>query len=330
MGHPPFAGSGVRGHVRWAPGLGAGRVTCRIDPLPRPCAVGHTHPVDANKLDHPVKHLTLRNGVTVPTLGLGTWRMGESSAARKDEVRALQLGLDLGLMLIDTAEMYGEGGAEEVTGEAMAGRRDAIYLVSKVYPHNASAQGTIAACERSLKRLKTDRLDLYLLHWRGGTPLAETVGAFERLVKDGKIRAWGVSNFDINDMAELRGVAGGQNCLSNQVLYHLGSRGIEWRLLPDAQKSNTMVMAYSPLGQASILKQPALAAVAVKHGVGPAAVAIAWVLRQPGVIAIPKATKPDHVRANAAAATLTLDASDLAALDAAFPPPKRGTPLEVL
>jgi diketogulonate reductase-like aldo/keto reductase len=277
-----------------------------------------------------VKHLTLKNGVSVPTYGLGTWRMGENRAVRGDEVRALKLGLDLGVTLLDTAEMYGEGVAEEITGEAIAGRRDGIYLVSKVYPHNASAAGTIAACERSLKRLATDRLDLYLLHWRGSVPLAETVGAFERLVRDGKIRAWGVSNFDVDDMAELAGVPQGKNCISNQVLYHLGSRGIEWRLLADAQTSNTMIMAYSPLGQGSILKKPALAAVAGKYNVAPAAVAIAWVLRQPGVIAIPKATNPDHVRANLAGADLMLDANDLAALDAAFPAPKRGTPLESL
>jgi diketogulonate reductase-like aldo/keto reductase len=277
-----------------------------------------------------VKHLKLKNGGTMPTFGLGTWRMGESGASRTDEVNALKLGLDRGVTLIDTAEMYGEGMAEEIVGEATAGRRDELTIVSKVFPHNSSAKGTIAACERSLKRLGTDRLDLYLLHWRGSVPLAETVAAFERLVKDGKIRAWGVSNFDVDDMAELGGEAHGKNCVSNQVLYHLGSRGIEWRLLPDAHKSNTMIMAYSPLGQGSILKKPALAKIAAKHAVAPAAIAIAWVLRQSGVVAIPKATNPDHVRANMAGADLVLDADDLAALDAAFPGPKRGSPLEVL
>ena len=277
-----------------------------------------------------VKHLKLKNGVTVPTFGLGTWRMGESAAARNDEVRALKLGLDLGVTLIDTAEMYGEGAAEEITRDAIAGRRDSVYVVSKVYPHNASAGGTIAACERSLKRIATDRLDLYLLHWRGRVRLAETVGAFERLVKDGKIRAWGVSNFDADDMTELAAMKHGENCVSNQVLYHLGSRGIEWGVLPNAHQSNTMIMAYSPLGQGSILKNAALAKIAARHNATPAAVAIAWVLRQPNMIAIPKATNPDHVRANMAAIALQLDAADLAALDAAFPPPKRGAPLEIL
>ena len=277
-----------------------------------------------------VKHLKLKNGVTVPTFGLGTWRMGESHAARADEVCALKLGLDLGVTLIDTAEMYGEGAAEEITRDAIAGQRDSVYIVSKVYPHNGSVAGTIAACERSLKRLATDRLDLYLLHWRGRVPLAETVGAFERLVRDGKIRAWGVSNFDADDMTELAAMKHGENCVSNQVLYHLGSRGIEWGVLPSAHQSNTMIMAYSPLGQGSILKNAALAKVAAKHNATPAAVAIAWVLRQPNVIAIPKATNPDHVRANMAAIALQLDAADLAALDAAFPPPKRGAPLEIL
>jgi diketogulonate reductase-like aldo/keto reductase len=277
-----------------------------------------------------VKHLTLSTGVTIPRLGLGTWRMGESRNVRPDEVAALKLGMDLGIRLIDTAEMYGDGGAEEIVGEAIAGRRDELYLVSKVYPHNATAKGTLAACERSLKRLRIDCLDLYLLHWPGSTPIAETVGAFERLVKDGKIRGWGVSNFDVDEMAELHGVASGRNCVSNQVLYHLASRGIEWQLLPDAQKSNTMIMAYSPLGQGSILKSKLLAEIATRLAVTPSAVALAWVLRQPGVIAIPKATNPDHVRANMAAQDLDLTPSDLAALDAAFPPPTRASSLEVL
>jgi diketogulonate reductase-like aldo/keto reductase len=277
-----------------------------------------------------MKHLTLSNGVTIPRLGLGTWRMGESARVRKDEVAALKLGLELGIRLIDTAEMYGDGVAEEIVGEAIAGRRDELYLVSKVYPHNASAVGTIAACERSLKRLRINCLDLYLLHWPGSTPIAETVGAFERLVRDGKIRSWGVSNFDVDDMAELHGVALGQNCIANQVLYHLASRGIEWQMLPDAQKSKTMIMAYSPLGQGSILKHKVLAEIAAKHTVTPAAIALAWVLRQPGVIAIPKATNPNHVRANMAAHDLDLTPSDLAALDVAFPPPTRAAPLGVL
>jgi diketogulonate reductase-like aldo/keto reductase len=277
-----------------------------------------------------MRHVILSTGIAIPRLGLGTWRMGENPAIRVEEVRALKLGLDLGLSLIDTAEMYGDGTAEEIVGDAMRGRRDEIYLVSKVYPHNATAKGTIAACERSLKRLGTDRLDLYLLHWPGSTPLDETVGAFERLVRDGKIRAWGVSNFDVDDMADLRGATNGQNCLSNQVLYHLGSRGIEWALRPALEAANTMMMAYSPLGQGTILKSQALPDLAHKHAVTSAAIALAWVLRQPHVIAIPKATNPAHVRANAAAQDLTLDANDLAILDAAFPPPTRATPLAVL
>jgi len=229
--------------------------------------------------------------------------------------------------LIDTAEMYGEGVAEEIVAEAMGGLRDEIYLVSKVYPHNASRKGAIAACERSLKRLKTDRLDLYLLHWRGSHPLAETVEAFEALKKAGKIRSWGVSNLDADDMDELAGVPNGGNCVANQVLYHLDSRGIEWRLLPKCQQAKIMVMAYSPLGQGPLLRKPALGKIAEKHGCDPGAVALAWVLRQPGVITIPKAVKPDHVRANLKALDIRLDAEDLAALDAAFPPPKRATPL---
>ena len=204
-----------------------------------------------------------------------------------------------------------------------------IYIVSKVYPHNASRNGAIAACERSLKRLKTDRIDLYLLHWRGSHPLAETVEAFETLQKDGKIKSWGVSNLDADDMRELEGVPGGKNCASDQVLYHLGSRGIEWELLPYCQKAKIMVMAYSPLGQGPILRKPALKVVADKHGCDAAAVALAWVLRQPGVIAIPKASNPAHVRANMKALDVVLDAADLKALDAAFPPPQRGSPLDM-
>ena len=277
-----------------------------------------------------MRFVTLASGEKIPALGLGTWHMGERRSDRVTEAKALQAGLDLGLNLIDTAEMYGEGGAEEVVAEAMAGRRDTIFLVSKVYPHNASRSGAIAACERSLKRLKTDRLDLYLLHWRGSHPLAETVAAFEKLKADGKLRHWGVSNLDTDDMAELRGVTNGGNCISNQVLYHLGSRGIEWDLLADCAKHKVMVMAYSPLGQGAILRNTALASVAKKHNVTPAAVALAWTMRHQHVVAIPKASNLEHVKANAAAADLKLDADDLKALDAAFPPPKRATPLGML
>jgi diketogulonate reductase-like aldo/keto reductase len=274
-----------------------------------------------------MRSVTLKTDEKVPVLGLGTWRMGERKAERAAEVKAVRLGLDLGLRLIDTAEMYGEGGAEEIVAEAMGDMRDEVYLVSKVYPHNASRKGAIAACERSLKRLETDRLDLYLLHWRGSHPLAETVEAFEALKKAGKIRSWGVSNLDADDMDELAGVPNGGNCAANQVLYHLGSRGIEWQLLDTCQKANIMVMAYSPLGQGPLLRKPALGKIAEKHGCDPGAVALAWVLRQPGVITIPKAVKPEHVRANIKALDVKLDAEDLAALDAGFPPPRRAGPL---
>jgi diketogulonate reductase-like aldo/keto reductase len=276
-----------------------------------------------------MRTVTLKSGDRVPVLGLGTWRMGEHRSERAAEVAAIRLGLDLGITLIDTAEMYGNGGAEEVIAEAIAGKRDGLIIVSKVYPHNASRAGVIAACERSLKRLRTDRLDLYLLHWRGSVPLAETVAAFEALRKDGKIRNWGVSNFDTGDMDELAALGKGGNCASNQVLYHLGSRGIEWQLLETCKKAKVMVMAYSPLGQGPLLRKPALKTIAGKHGVDPSAIALAWVLRQPGVIAIPKAVKPDHMRANLKALEVKLDADDLKALDVAFPPPKRPAPLDM-
>ncbi len=277
-----------------------------------------------------MKTTTLKSGATVGTLGLGTWHMGERAAAKAAEVRALKAGIDLGMTLIDTAEMYGEGGAEEVVGEAIAGRRDEIFLVSKVYPHNASKAGAIAACERSLKRLKTGKIDLYLLHWRGSYPLAETVGAFETLKAQGKIGSWGVSNFDADDMTELAGVPQGGNCVTNQVLYHLGERGIEYQLLPECRRANVMLMAYSPLGQADILGDATLTAVAKKHAVTPAAIALAALLREPGVVAIPKATKLEHVAANAKAVDVVLDADDVKALDKAFPPPRRKQPLAML
>jgi diketogulonate reductase-like aldo/keto reductase len=276
-----------------------------------------------------MRTVTLKEGVKVPVFGLGTWRMGERRSQRPAEVAALKLGLELGIRLIDTAEMYGEGVAEEIVGEAMGGLRDSIYLVSKVYPHNASRKGTLAACERSLKRLKTDRLDLYLLHWRGSHPLAETVAGFEALRQAGKIVSWGVSNFDVDDLDALAGVPDGSSCASNQVLYHLGSRGIEWRLLAKCQAGRLMVMAYSPLGQGALLRKPALGKIAAKHACDPAAVALAWVLRQKGVITIPKATQPEHVRANMKALEVKLDQDDLALLDSVFPPPRRAHPLDM-
>ena len=273
---------------------------------------------------------TLNTGETVPRLGLGTWHMGERSGNRASEAKAVRAALDLGITLIDTAEMYGEGGAEEVLAEATAGRRDGLFIVSKVYPHNASRSGTIAACERSLKRLRTDRIDLYLLHWRGSHPLADTVAGFEKLAADGKIRHWGVSNFDTDDMNELASVPNGRNCASNQVLYHLGSRGIDFDLMSRCARDKVMVMAYSPLGQGAILRNAALAEVAKRRSVTAAAVAIAWTMRHSHVVSIPKAADLRHVEENAAAADLVLDASDLAILDKAFPPPRRKTSLGML
>ena len=262
----------------------------------------------------------------IPRLGQGTWHMGEGGD-RAAEVAALRLGIELGMTLLDTAEMYGDGGAEEVVADAMDGQRDKVFLVSKVYPHNATRGGVPAACERSLRRLRTDRLDLNLLHWRGGTPLAETIEAFERLQAEGKIRAWGVSNFDVDDLQELPPGA----CATNQVLYNLGSRGIEFDLLPWCREHGMPVMAYSPVGQGgALLRHPALRQVAVRHEATPAQVALAWTLSHPGVVSIPKASDPAHVRLNAAAAAVVLTPEDHATLDAAFPPPRRKRALEML
>ncbi|MFM9941286.1 MAG: aldo/keto reductase [Hyphomicrobiaceae bacterium] len=279
-----------------------------------------------------MRTVTLATGEKIPQLGIGTWHMGERGGSRAAEAKAVRAAIDLGITLIDTAEMYGEGGAEEVIAEATqeAGLRQKLFIVSKVYPHNASRTGAVAACERSLKRLKTDRIDLYLLHWRGSHPLSETVAAFEKLKADGKIRHWGVSNFDVDDMDELAGVKAGANCVSNQVLYHLGARGIDFDLIADSAKRKVMVMAYSPLGQGAILGHAALAKVATRHGVTPAAIAIAWTMRHPHVVSIPKAANLKHVQENMAAADLVLDAADLAALDAGFPPPKRKSSLGML
>ena len=271
----------------------------------------------------------LSDGTAVPALGQGTWKMGEDPRARPAEVAALRAGLDLGLTLVDTAEMYADGGSEEVVGEAIAGRRETVFLVTKVYPHNATRQGIPAACARSLQRLGTDFIDLYLLHWRGGTPLAETVLAFERLKTEGKIRRWGVSNFDVSDLEELDGAAA--HCATDQVLYNPEHRGIEFDLLPWCRKRKMAVMAYSPVGQGGrLLRHPALAEVAQRRGVTPAQVAIAWALRAPGMIVIPKASDPEHVRANAAAGEIQLSPDDLAAIDAAFAPPTRKQSLGML
>ncbi|MCY1354563.1 putative oxidoreductase YtbE [compost metagenome] len=267
------------------------------------------------------------DGTRVPALGQGTWRMGENARERRREVAALREGIERGLTLIDTAEMYGEGGAEEVVGEAIAGQRDRVFLVSKVYPHNASRKGVADACERSLRRLGTDCLDLYLLHWRGEYPLEETVEAFERLREAGRIRRWGVSNFDLDDMRELDQPA----CASNQVQYSLEERGVEWDLLPWCQQQRMPLMAYCPVGQGGrLLRHPVLAELAARHDATPARIALAWLIHHPGVIAIPKAVDPLHIRDNAAALDLRLTADDLEQLDAAFPPPRRRQPLAVV
>ncbi len=270
-----------------------------------------------------------------PAIGQGTWYMGENAVQRKQEVDALRCGLDCGLTVIDTAEMYAEGGAEEVVGEALQGRRDRAWLVSKVYPWNAGVPDAVAACERSLRRMKTDYLDLYLLHWRGNVPLEETIAAMAMLQRDGKILHWGVSNFDREDLNELLAEAGGANCAANQVLYHLASRGIEYDLLADCQQKSIPLMAYCPLAQAGrlrhdLMSHPLLNQIAQQKGITVAQLLLAWVIREEGVIAIPKAGSLQHVKENAAALDVTLDVQELALINQAFPPPKRKTPLDIV
>jgi diketogulonate reductase-like aldo/keto reductase len=272
----------------------------------------------------------LPSGDTVPVLGQGTWAMGENPDNRKDEIAALRSGLDSGMTLIDTAEMYGDGAAEEVLGEALRGRRDEAFLVSKVLPDNASRAGTIDACEQSLRRLGTDRIDLYLLHWRGSVPLAQTLEGFEQLLRAGKIHHWGVSNFDVDDMEELDRLGFNPPVATDQVLYNLTRRGIEYDLLPWCRQRAIPVMAYSPLEQNRLLGKPELRRVADQHNATPAQVALAWVLRGDGVIAIPKAATPAHVEQNRRALEIVLTADDLAALDRAFAPPKGKRALEML
>ena len=276
-----------------------------------------------------MKTVGFPDGATVPALGQGSWMMGEDAAARDREVAALRAGIDLGLTLIDTAEMYADGESERVVGAAIAGRRDAVFLVGKAYPQNASADRLPKACEASLRRLGTDRLDLYLLHWRGRVPLAETVAAMERLVAAGKILRWGVSNLDTDDMAELLD-AGGDRCATDQILYNLTRRGPEHDLLPWLARRAIPVMAYSPVEQGRLAGHAALTDIAADIGVTAAQVALAWLLAREGVIAIPKAASAAHVRDNRAAADLTLSADDLARLDAVFPRPDRPIPLEML
>jgi len=277
-----------------------------------------------------MKTVTFPDGETVPALGQGTWNMGDHASKRAEEIATLREGLDAGATLIDTAEMYGDGASESLIGEALAGRRDDAFLVSKVYPHNASRAGVVAACERSLKRLKTDRLDLYLLHWRGSFPLAETIAGFEQLVDAGKIRNWGVSNFDADDMTELSDIKGGNACAVNQVLYNLSRRGIEWDLIPWAQNRRVPIMAYSPIEQARLTKHVGLTQLAASLGVTPGALALAWVLDRDGIIAIPKTSTRAHFRDNLKCLDITLTPEIRAALDQLFPPPKRAMRLEML
>jgi len=274
--------------------------------------------------------VTLPDGERVPAFGQGTWHMGENRRSAADEEAALKLGIELGVNLIDTAEMYGSGAAEEIVARAIAGLRDKLFIVSKVLPYNASQKGVVEACERSLKRLNTDRIDLYLLHWRGSVPLGETIAGFARLQRDGKIRHHGVSNFNTEDMREWIGLSGGATVAANQILYNLSRRGPEWELIPWCRERQIAIMAYTPLEQGRILGNQALQAVAARHGASAAQVALAWLLRQDGMIVIPKATKPEHVRDNRSALDLALDVDDLTALDRAFPPPKGRTALGML
>lgn len=281
------------------------------------------------------KSVEFSGGIILPAVGQGTWYMGENASQRKQEVAALQSGLEKGLRLIDTAEMYADGGAEEVVGEALLGRREDAWLVSKVYPWNAGAVDAVEACERSLRRLNTDYLDLYLLHWRGNVPLEETIRAMESLQQSGKILRWGVSNFDSEDMVELLAEEGGAACAANQVLYHLASRGIEYDLLPDCQKLQIPVMAYCPLAQAGrlrrdLMESPILRQVAQQKGISVAQLLLAWVIRNEGIMAIPKASSVQHVAENAAALEVELSSEELALINQAYPPPDGKMPLDVV
>ena len=277
-----------------------------------------------------MKTVSLPSGERVAALGQGTWNMGDDPAARAEELATLRLGLDLGLTLIDSAEMYGDGRSEELVGEALAGRRDEAFIVSKVLPHKATRQGTIAACERSLKRLKTDRIDLYLLHWRGKLPLTETFAAFDELRRAGKIRHFGVSNLDLADMKAVWKIDAGQQVATNQLLYNLTRRGIEWGLLPWLAERKVPVMAYSPIEQARLLRVPRLVEFSRRHALTPAQAALAWLLAREGVIAIPKTSRRKRVEENAGAREVALDAAQLAELDDLFAPPVGPTALEML
>jgi len=277
-----------------------------------------------------MKMVRLPAGEEIPAFGIGTWRLGEKRSLREREIAAIKLGVDLGVRLIDTAEMYGEGVAESLVAEAIAGRRDDIFLVSKVYPHNASRRGAVAACERSLQRLRTDRIDLYLLHWRGSAPLEETVAAFETLRSAGKIRHWGVSNLDLADMKELMSVPNGSQVATNQVLYNLQRRGIEWHLLPWLREHRVPIMAYSPIEQGRLLRESRLAALAARSGITAAQLALAWLLAKDDVVVIPKSSDPQRLKENCAALDVRLNAEQLAELDAIFPPPSGASALPML
>ena len=270
-----------------------------------------------------MKTIKLQGQTEIPVLGQGTWRMGEQASKKQSEIDALKLGIDLGMTLIDTAEMYGEGGAEEVVAEAIAGCRDRIYLVSKFYPYNASYEGIIAACDRSLSRLKTDYLDLYLLHWRGAVPLSETLEGLQHLQQTGKILNYGVSNFDTDDMIEAASLPGGKEIVTNQVLYNLKRRGIEWDLLPWCKERDIPIMAYSPVEQRAFVNDANLNSIAAKYNATSTQIALSWLLHQEGVISIPKATNPKHVRENRAALDIKLTKEDLQQLDRAYKPPSR-------
>ncbi len=274
--------------------------------------------------------VTFADGTTVPALGQGTWEMGDDPAWRDEEQQALERGIDLGMTLIDTAELYGDGRAERLVGEVIAGRRDEVFIVSKVRPENASEMKMMLSCEKSLERLGIDRIDLYLLHWEGRVPLEETIDAFRELVDEGMIARWGVSNLDLRTMERLMEIDGAEDCASNQLLYNLGSRGVEFDLLPWMQARDMPMMAYSPLGRGGLLEHPLIVDIADRHSASPAQVALAAVLRNDGIIAIPKASNVEHVEANADALEIQFDLEDLERLDQAFPAPTQETPLEMI
>lgn len=295
----------------------------------------HPEAIQTIKTKNAKRSVKLKDGTLVPQLGQGTWYIGDEPSKRKDEIATLRLGVELGMSLIDTAEMYGDGRSESLVGEAIEGIRDRVFLVSKVYPHNAGRDRLARSCEDSLKRLKTDRLDLYLLHWRGRVPFSETIEGMEKLVEAGKILRWGVSNLDTADMKELLSLAGGTHCVTNQVLYHLGSRGIEYDLLPWQREHRMPIMAYSPMAQAGSLRRglvenEVVRTIADRHGIKPLQLLLAWCIRDGDVIAIPKASTEAHVLENAAAGTIPLTEEDLRRLDDVFPKPTRKVPLDII